>query len=219
LTRAIDEFEHEFTVRPEFRPFKFSYPIKSTPDDVFINITNVLTATSATEFKRKNPSIPDYIAAGFKSSRMLIFGFDVLKEMRFEVTTDDILETGMQRILSHKVQLERVPLTYHINQETYLIYNEALSHGKNLMYFGIEMFMTNDELEQNKFLEIFRSEPMIVEFYTKRFDYALEHVNVILESKKQYPVWKYDVGKSKAVYFAAYNLAEMLLDEMRKYKS
>ena len=141
LTATINKFERDFTVRPEFRPFKFSYPLVKTQYDVFVNISSAFAATSTEEFRKKNDFIPDYIFAGFKNTRKLVFGNDLLSQIEFEVSIEDIIETGKQRVMSYKIQLDRIPLTYHLEQEIHLIYNESLSHGKNLMYFGLRFYI------------------------------------------------------------------------------
>ena len=67
LTDVILEFADEFNVRPEFRPFKFSRPLKTTGKDVFVNISNVVFADGEA-FKQKNSYIPEYVFLGFKKS-------------------------------------------------------------------------------------------------------------------------------------------------------
>lgn len=216
LTKAVNEFEDRFTVRPEFRPFKFSYPIRKTKYDVFVNLSNAYMASETEDFRTRNKHTPDYVFAGYKNSRLLILGEDILARMEFEVSSVDIIETGRQKLSSHKVQLDRIPLTYHQEQEADLIFNEALSHGKNLMYFGVEMLMTDAELRQNLFLDMFNNEAQMQNFYNQRLPEASEYIKNIIESKKNYPTWKYDFARAKNVYLAAYNFANLLIKYFEK---
>jgi len=85
LTNTIDHFIDDFVVRPEPRPFKFSYPVKRG-DEIFVNFSIVTNASSSEEFKRKNFFLPEYVFEGYKASANLIFGKDILKEIDFKVT-------------------------------------------------------------------------------------------------------------------------------------
>jgi len=208
LSKTINEFEHEFTVRPEFRPFKYSYPIKKTEYDLFVNLSNAYAAHDSATFKKLNPRIPDYVFAGFQSSRQLVFGTDLLKNIEFEVSVEDIIETGRHRLTTHKIQLDRIPLTYHLQKEIDLIYNEALSHGKNLMYFGVEMLMSDAELREKLFLDVLRNNDKILQFYKARLPEVVANVETVMTSKEKYPHWKYEKPKAKALYLAAHELVE-----------
>ncbi len=213
ITDSINKFEDQFTVRPEFRPFKFSYPIQKTKDDVFININNAIY-TENENLLETNLGIPPYLFAGFKNSKQLVFGTDLLDGLNIDISIDVILQSAIQKIMSHRVQLERVPLTYHLIQESDLIFNESLAHGKNLLYFAIEMLMSDEELKQMKFLDVYSDETKVREFFKDRMANAVDEVEVILESKKNYPAWKYNAERTKDIYLAVYNLSNLMLQRL-----
>jgi len=53
LTSTIEKFRQGVVIRPEFRPFKFSYPIERGKDECFVNITVVSGAATTEDFKKK----------------------------------------------------------------------------------------------------------------------------------------------------------------------
>ncbi len=209
LTEAIDKFINDFVVRSELRPFKFSYPLKRG-EDVFVNISIVSSASSSDEFKRRNSFIPEYVFEGFKSSRKLVFGKDVLKDIVFQVSKKAIHADAMGKIISHKVQLDRIPLGYHLNRDVDLIFNESLSHGKNLLYFGVELLMSDEELKEKKFLKVFHDREKLLELYKTRFPEAAELAQKILVAKEHFEDWKYDPKKAKEVYLTASSFSTLL---------
>lgn len=209
LTEAIDKFIEDFVVRPELRPFKFSYPIKKG-EEVFVNLSIVSSASSADEFKKKNSFIPEYVFEGFKSGRKLVYGKDVLKNIDFQVSKKAIQADAVGKIVSHKIQLDRIPLAYHLKKDGDLILNESLSHGKNLLYFGVELLMSDQEIREKKFLEIFHDNEKMLELYKNRFPEAVDLVRKILEAKDHFEKWKSDPKKAKEIYLAASGFSSLL---------
>jgi predicted nucleotidyltransferase len=213
LTRAIDKFINIFVVRPELRPFKFSYPLKRGKE-VFVNLSIVSDAPSPDEFKRKNSFIPEYVFEGFKSTRKLVFGRDVLKNIDFQVSKKAIQSDAIAKIASHKIQLDRIPLAYHLKRDVDLVLNESLSHGKNLLYFGVELLMSDKELKEKKFLEIFHDKNKLLKLYQRQFPEALGLAKEILEAKDHFEKWKSNSKKAKKIYLAASNLSILLFKKV-----
>ena len=209
LTRAIDKFINIFVVRPELRPFKFSYPLKRGKE-VFVNLSIVSGTSSSDEFKRKNSFIPEYVFEGFKSTRKLVFGKDVLKNIDFQVSKKAIQAGATRKIISHKIQLDRIPLAYHLKRDVDLVLNESLSHGKNLLYFGVELLMSDKELKEKKFLEVFHDKNKLLRLYQSRFPEAVALAKEILEAKDHFEKWKCDPKKAKKVYLVASDLSNLL---------
>ncbi|MGD8744530.1 MAG: hypothetical protein PVJ52_02975 [Candidatus Woesebacteria bacterium] len=213
LTDVIDEFENEFVVRPELRPFKFSYPIKRGKE-VFINISIVSSASSSDEFKKRNSFIPEYVFEGFKQSRKLVSGKDVLKNINFQVSKKAIHDSAKGKIASHKVQLDRVPLVYHLKKDVDLVFNESLSHGKNLIYFGVELLMSDKELKKGNYLDIFHNDKKLLQFYNNRYPEVADLVKKILKSKKHFEEWKSDYSKAKEVYLTVSSFSKLLFEKI-----
>lgn len=212
LTSTIDSFQDKFVVRPEFRPFKFAYPVKKGKDEVFVNIASAFSADSAEGFKKKNSFIPEYVFAGFKDSRKLIFGKDILADIEFKVTKQEIQASAREKIVSHhKIQLDRVPLVYHLERDIDLVFNEALSHGKNLVYFAVELLMTEEELEKRNFFNLFRDKRQLLNFFKERLPKVEGAVSIIMESKEHYPEWKIDKRRAKKLFLASSELTRILL--------
>lgn len=210
LTNTIDHFISDFVVRPEPRPFKFSYPVKRGKNEVFVNFSIATNAPSPEEFKRKNFFLPEYVLEGFKASRGLIFGSDVLKKINFEVTKKSIHEDAPNKISAHKIQLDRIPMVYHFKRDVDLIFNETLSHGKNLLYFGVELLMSEDDLKQRKFLDVFNNSEKLIDFYKARFPEALNYAEEILAAKENFEARKNDIEMARNLYLAVSSFSESL---------
>ncbi|EKE00296.1 MAG: hypothetical protein ACD_22C00051G0002 [uncultured bacterium] len=209
LTEAIDKFINDFVVRPELRPFKFSYPIKRG-EDVFVNVSIVTNASSPDEFKHINNFIPGYVFEGFKSTRSLIFGEDTLKDIDFQVTKKSVHDDAVNKLVSHKIQLDRVPLVYHMKKDTDLIFNESLSHGKNLLYYGVELLMSDEELENKKYIDIFSNSDLIIDFYKNRLPDTLNYVKEIVSSKANFDAWKGNPKKARGLYLTVSAFSKLL---------
>lgn len=214
LTNTVNKFEDKYTVRPEFRPFKFSYPVKRGEKEVFINITNVVSAENQEAFKKKNSYIPEYVFLGFKESRKLVFGDDLLEKFDFEISKESVRKSAMKKIISHKIQLDRIPLVYNLEEDIDLLFNESLSHAKNLMYFLVELLMTDEELKDRKFLELYRDKKRLLDFFSSRKPELKETVITILGAKKNYEEWKNDRRRAKEIYQASYKLIRHGLKEI-----
>lgn len=214
LTTTINLFEDKFIVRPEFRTFKFYYTSKKAEQEVFVTFNNLIYSPDFAKFRELN-ALPDYILAGFKSTRKLILGDDILADMAFEVSTEDILTTGLQKIRYHRDLLTKVPLTYHLQLELPIVYNESLAQGKNLMYFGVEMLMTDSELRAYRFLDVFKDEKLITDFYAIRFPEGLQYITELLSAKRNYPVWKYDQDKTKELFLCVFAFADALISKFQ----
>ena len=211
LTSTIEKFREKVVIRPEFRPFKFSYPIERGKDECFVNITVVSGAATTEDFKKKNSFVPEYVFSGFKDSRKLIWGEDLLENMKFEVTEEEIKRGAMQKIMSHKVQLDRVLLVYHNGRDLDLIFNESLSHGKNLLYFAMEMTMTDEELKSNKHITLFHDKEGLLKLIKERFPVVLGEAETILDGKENYQLWKTQRNQVKKLHLASFNLANKMI--------
>ena len=91
-----------------------------------------------------------------------------------------------------------------------LIFNESLSHGKNLVYFGIELLMTERELKNKEYLNIYGSSKKILDYYEKRFPEAYNCVKNILSSKEHYDEWKNEYKRTKSLYLYTEKFSELL---------
>lgn len=210
FTKTIDKFIDIFVVRPELRPFKFSYPIKRG-EDVFINLSIITDAPTKQEFIRKNSFLPEYVLDGYKSSKKLVFGNDILGNISFEVNKENIWSSAMEKIISHKVQLDRIPLAYHLQKDVDLVYNEALSHGKNLIYFAVELLMSEEELKEKQYIKMFQDKDKMSEFLKSRNPELYALSEILSDAKESYENSKFDPEKAKEVYLTSSKVANLLL--------
>src|SRR3989304_7546957 len=212
LTEATSKFLKHFVIRPEFRPFKFGYPIQRKMYEVFINISCLNSVDNNQKF-----FLPDYVLDGFKHSRKMIFGTDVFGNMEFNVTKQGLLAGAMQKLASHKIQLDRIPLVYNLDKDIDLVFNESLDHGKNLAYFGVEVAMSEEEIKKKDYLTVIEDKSRLLEFYEQGFPPpATAALKIILDSRDHYREWKNDWGHAVEVYKAAFMLHGLLAGLVEK---
>lgn len=215
LSKAIHKFLDYFVVRPEFRPFKFGYPAERGKQDVFVNISCLNMADQANNF-----FLPEYVLDGFKHSRKMVFGSDIFAEMEFQVTKQSILNSAMQKLASHKIQLDRVPLVYDIETDIDLIFNESLDHGKNLAYFGVEVVMSDEQIRAKEYLPIIGDKRELLEFYRQHFPKpTISALETLLDSRDNFTRWKTDRKRTFDVYKAAFLLHGVLVGMVMKQLS
>ncbi len=208
LSSLIAKYLDEAVIRPEFRPYKFAYPAARKELDVFLNVSCLHWADRERKF-----FISDAVLSGWRRSRKVIFGEDFLKNMSLAVSKQSIRDVAMPKLLSHKLQLDRVPLVYDVSRDFDLILNESLDHGKNLAAFGVELAMSEEELDAEEYLRVIADGEALEAFYRERFDdVAASAIAVILEARENYREWKRSRKRAEVVYRAAFRLHEKLAE-------
>lgn len=211
LHETVVHFE-KLQLNFEFRPFKFGCPRKSNKPEVFINISLFNLSDKASNF-----FIPAFVLEGFQSSQKVIFGEDVLGKIKFEVTKKTIFQATPQKLSSHKVHIDRLPLIYSIKENTGAFFNETLDHGKNLAYFGVELLMSEEEIVNKDYLPIIADKERLVDFYSERATGAASNaVKTILECRKNYSEWKGDSKRAEDLYKASFLLHGFLTQQYLK---
>ena len=117
--------------------------------------------------------------------------------------------------MSHKIQLDRIPLVYHLKRDVDLVFGESLSHGKNLLYFAVEMVMTDEELKKKRFMELFHNKAELIKFLGERIPEIAKAGKRLWEAKENYQEWKEDSSKARRTYLAAFEMAGKLLTRVR----
>ncbi len=93
---------------------------------------------------------PEPVIQSFKFTRKVVFGKDILGEMRFHVTREDILLNVIKEFPSfYRLQLTRAPMTYDIEDNCDLLdknkIKERLDELKNIGKEAIPISVLDDE--------------------------------------------------------------------------
>jgi len=204
FTKIIHKYSADFSIRPEFRPFKYPNPIYEKGLEVFLNPV-------IASIEEKDGDFPFGVSknflAGVKSMRKVIFGKDVLADMDFKIDKQYIIQASFRDVSLFKIQLTRAPMSYDLNSKIGLLLNESLINGKMAMGYGVELASTPEELENRSYLQYFSEREKMVGFYRERFGESVaENAQVLQDARNNYHEWKEDKEKTYAVFSAAYYL-------------
>lgn len=202
FSRLVKKFKEEYVVRPEFRPFRFVYPRIRDKEkmEVFINplILNMADINEEFPFNQGH-----YILAGMKKMGKVVFGSDPLIGIDLKITKERVVKNMFRIWWTYKIQIDRTPLAYDIEKDCDLFFNESLAMGKLISYDGIELVMTDEELKEEKYIEIVSEKEKLIKFYKKRYDEeAAKFLEIILNSRKNYLEWRNNERKAVELYKA-----------------
>ncbi len=194
---TVKNFKNDCLVRIEFRPFRYIYPKFKKDFEIFINpiIMNMKDKDSDTPF-----NYPKYFLEGIKSSRKIIFGNDVLKDIEIVLTKRDFFPAAIFDLIMFESQLSRAPAQFDEN-EFDLLFNESVVCGKFAAILGVEIAMNEEELKQKEFLKYIHDKEEMIEFYKNRYDEnTANNVKFILEARLNYLKYKDDKEKTKKLF-------------------
>ena len=77
------------------------------------------------------------------------------------------------------------------------------------------MVMSDEELKQEKFLELFHNRNKLEGFAAEKFPEISKLTGIILDSKENYESWKNDAERTKTLYLATMGLAGLMYQKAR----
>lgn len=214
LYDTVKKFQKYFSVRPEFRPYRFPHPVVRKKQEVFVNPLLLNMAEKDLEFPF---NIPHWVFAGMKEMRKVVFGSDVLATLDVELTPQRVIAGGFRELPFIKIHLDRIPVAYDINKDCDLFFNESLAQGKLTAYDGIEIAMSADELKKKKWAEVVGDKQKMLAFFQERYDKETAlYVKTLLEARENYNKWKNDKDKAVEVFKAAFGVWQKIWEKLSK---
>jgi len=211
LRKMIKELKDKVLLRPDFRPFRSIYPKFKRDYEITINpiVMNMVDKDLPAPF-----AYPKYFVEGIKNSRKLLFGNDILEDVKIsKVTRQDIQDWMIRDILFQEIPLARAPVQYD-EDEYDLFFNEILTAAKNFVSWGVEIAMSDEELAENKYVYYVENKEKIVDFYKERYgEGTSQMVEKVLDARNNYLKYKTDKEMVKNMFRIALGLAGNL-----KYK-
>lgn len=208
FTDLIRKYEGTFVIRPEFRPFKFPYPVAQKGVEVFIN---PLIADLAEKDLDHPFGISKPVLHGTQQMRKVIFGPDILGSLDLSFGKKEVIEAALRDLAIFKLQLIRAPSTYVLDEDISLLFNEALIVGKMTIGWGVEVCSSDKELRDGDHLKYLKDRKKTMEFYRKNVSpEAANSVKTILEARDKYGEWKNDKEKAYLVFTESYNLLNVV---------
>jgi len=203
----VETFKKQCSVRIEFRPFRYIYPKIRKDYDVFLNPI----VLSLQEIKGMGCIFNKWFTEGLKSANKLLFGSDLLPTLEVgEITREDIFQGAIFDLSFFIIPLTRAPAQYD-EDEFDLLFNEAMTNGKNICYLGIELAMNDEELKNKEYVNYIQSKETIVDFYKERYgEEAAILVFKIFDARENYLQYKKDPQKAKEMFEVAVTLGDLV---------
>lgn len=208
LTKTIRNYSDYFTVRPDFRPYRFPYPLDKGKPEVFLNLIIVDDAEVTGDFPF---GLPKNFLNGIKQSRRLEFGEDILRDMDLSFDRKYLLKMAYQYIDIFSFQLVRIPLSFDIDRDFDQILNESMICGKMLAYLGVELAQSDKELASGEHARYIEDKRRMIDFYRLRYGKnAADAVKFILEARDNYDRWKRSKEKALKTFGNAVEISRIL---------
>ncbi len=205
--KVVKKFQDKCSVRIEFRPFRYIYPKIKRDYDVFLNPI----IQSVEEIKNRGCIFNKWFTEGMKNANKLLYGEDFLKTIEVgEITKQDVFQGALFDLAFFTIPLLRAPAQYDEDEQD-LLFNEALTNGKNMCYLGIEVAMTEEELSSKAYTNYIRNKETIADFYRERYgEDAAEIVKKIFDAREHYLTYKRDAKKAIEIFDAALKIGEII---------
>ncbi|EKD49521.1 MAG: hypothetical protein ACD_63C00115G0008 [uncultured bacterium] len=203
---AMKKFDEKVGIHPYFMPVRFIYPERRHDYNVFVSA--VLLDRS-----KRDLSLPfgitRWVLQGYVNSRRLLAGKDIFEEVQLPaIKKKDLLERSLIDLEFFRLPLEKAPVQYRENEHDLLL-GESIALGRAVVFLGVEIAMTEDELAKKEYLKFFEDHSLFEKFYKKRYDPETAHdVVLILDARKKFLKYKGDKAKVIAVYESALRLVD-----------
>lgn len=214
VTELQEKYKGAFCLRPEFRPFKTSYPIYKEGTDVWLSgsVAKVGEGNEAFPF-----GVPKTVLAGMQQARKVIFGKDFLKGIDTSLGKDYILSVVPREIDMYKLQLSLAPLVYNLNKDIALLFDEAVSLGKQAIRNGVWFVATETEITGGTCPKLFINLRKTLPFYKNRYGGQIaQFVRVILDARDHYHEWKANREETYKVFIASNSLIGSIQEKILK---
>ena len=207
-----------FSVKIDSPPFRTGFPIGNKELQLVLS-PNVLNIVQ----KNDNPpfGVPLNVLEGMKSTRKIVFGNDLLKDINVKYTKKDVTNWAFFDIgIIYRNQLIRAPLSYDVTEHLNLLADESLEIGKVALMWGTEMFLSEDDWRKGKHIELIKNKEEMIEFYNSINEKLGKDATVVLDARLNFHQYKTNKVKAYKLYNSAYNLITAvffkILEEMRK---
>jgi hypothetical protein len=207
----MDDFKDKCSVRVEFRPFRYIY---SGPTDLYEIFLNPII-TSTQEIASRGFIFTKWFTQGLKESNRLLHGRDFLTSITVsDISRGDLVQGALFDLPFFTIPLTRAPAQYG-NDESELLFNEALTNGKNMCYLGLEIAMTEQELKARDYLKYIKDKGTISGFYKERYgDEAGQLVAKIFDAREHYLEYRKDRAKAEEIFSTALRIANLLQERL-----
>lgn len=214
--RTSEKYKDYFGIKIDSLPFRYGIPIGKR-DEQLILTPNIL---SIAEKNTKPPfGIPTNVLKGMNATKKVVFGSDPLAETDLNYTRKDFIQWAFHDVwVLFRNLLTRAPLSYDVEENLNLLAHESLELGKAALYFGVEVFMSEEDIRAGKNIELIKDKGKMIDFF-KNIDKELgESAKIILEAREHFREYKTNKDKTfklyNTAYIAIYKVSFKILSEM-----
>lgn len=210
LRQVCNQFKDSATVMPEFRPFRYPYPILKGAD------FDVTLCPQYARMEDRHGPVPfgwGWVLEAALQSRKIVFGKDVLTDVHQPPPTRDYIKAFFGPTFSHIwLPLERAPFQYSLPEESHLLMHEAHKVAQMASIgFGVTLALNDKELEEKKWVEFVTDKERLVQFYYERYDEAsAKNVELMLEVRRNWLTHRDDPEMAIKMYKAAVSICTRL---------
>lgn len=210
---AVAKFSGTVGIRPYFSPVRFIYPPKKENHEIFVSAVML-------DSKKQDLSLPfgitRWVLEGYIQSRRLLDGQDVLGRAQLPpVNRINLLERSLIDLEFYRLPLEKAPVQYRTD-ELDLLLGESMILGKSIVFMGVEVAMTEAELQQRAYLKFFQDVTLFDKFYRERYgSEAAGHVRVVMAARADFPRYRKNDEKIMAVYESVMRLINIVEQKIR----
>jgi len=213
----IEKFKKDINIFHDLKPYR---------QTLYLPIKNKITLTINTGLLdlrdiKRNFDIPAYVLRGWIDTRKVIYGKDVLGKLKVEVKKNRVLvEQKRFVLLTIKKQLEKVPYTYDWHKYPELLFEEALTFSKLLLFEGVLLRMHEKEIEKKLDLEVISDKEKLADFYTKRFNKEVGRLaRKVINMRKNYLKLKSNIKKALELYKIDWRLWNLIWKKFQKWST
>ncbi len=200
--RTSKKYKDYFRIKIDSLPFRFGFPTGKEKMELILS-PNVVSIIE----KNQNPpfGIPSNVLNGMKATKKVVFGSDPLEETDLTHTRKDLIQWAFFDVgILFRNQLIRAPLTYDTEEYLDLLTHESLEIGKMALFWGISVFLNEEDLKVGKDIELINDKEKMLKFYQNLDKELGESAKIILEARKFFQDYKVDKEKTFRLYNAAY---------------
>lgn len=205
----VSEFKPKLVVRAHISPWRFGFYI---PEKGKITLGVTLNIFDLAE-KDNHFGIPENVLRGWAAAYKVVYGPDVLKEVKVDTgKTQRIIQGAMQLLSLVKMQLVRVPQTYDWRKCPEYLFDESYEYAKTILYHGLTLKATDEEMRNKLDLKIIADKPLLIGFYKERYgEDAGKLAEKIIDARTHYLEWKDVKEKAIEMYNAAWKMLSIVM--------
>lgn len=211
------KYKRFFAVKIDSLPFRYGIPTTKNKTQLTLS-PNILNMAE----KNQRPffGIPHNVLSGMKASRKVLFGSDPLASIDPTYSRKELFGWAMFDVgILFRNFLIRTPLSYNCKENLDSLAHDTLSLGKSALYWGVEIFMDEEEMKKGKHLELINNKKSMIDFFAKIDKKLGDAATIILEAREKFSDYVKEESKVKALYNASFEIINAVFLKVLSKKS